>query len=219
MFNLSDVILYHTCPVYANSRACFKPRLVTPCKFTSSAPLSTIQRLNIAWGGKERETENYGTEKAREQAKVLERIGKKQVYKWKMDFGCWITSTKFHSREPLQITSLSNQVHANSTAHFTHRACFNPTAVLRGDCVQAHARNSFSRSWGATAIMKCAALPNILANRTWKGAPLSPNFSFFLPHLNDIPHFFYLPHFTHSIPGVLKMWPLGWQHLYHPGNC
>lgn len=40
--------LYSTCPVYAKSRACFKPRLVTPCKFTSSASLSTMQRLNIA---------------------------------------------------------------------------------------------------------------------------------------------------------------------------
>lgn len=137
-----------------------------------------------------------------------------------MDFGFWITSTKLHSREPLQITSLSNQVHTNSTAHFTDRVCFNPTAVLWGDCIQAHSWDSFSWSWGVTAVMKCAALPNTLANRTRKGAPLSPNFSFFfLPHLNDIPHLFHLPHFTHSIPVVLKMWPLGWQHLYHPGNC
>lgn len=48
MLCLSGDVWYHTCPVYANSRACFKPRLVTPCKFTSSAPLSTIQRLNMA---------------------------------------------------------------------------------------------------------------------------------------------------------------------------
>lgn len=99
MLSFSDGILYRTCPVYANSRACFKPRLVTPCKFTSSAPLSTIQRLNIAWGEKEEKKDSYGTWKAREQDKVLEKLVKKTFYKLKIDFGFWNASEKASFKE------------------------------------------------------------------------------------------------------------------------
>lgn len=106
MLSLSDDTWSHTWPVYANSRACFKPRLVTPCKFTSSAPLSTIQRLNIAWGG--REWERWGvTELTKWENKTKSERDeeRKTPYRLKIDFGVWNASTKSYCKSPCCLNS------------------------------------------------------------------------------------------------------------------